>query len=101
MRPVTVRADRDELPVFIDGRLVGWISNGFKARTLELHLRKLKLQNETAVPDTLEIVHCPLGLDESEVGWPRYLPLINNTLGVLLYKTGQFGTYTGGKADNM
>lgn len=31
-----------------------------------MHLRKLKLQNNTDVPDTVEIVHCPLGLDETE-----------------------------------
>ena len=37
---MSVKADLDDLPVFIDGNLVGWIANGWKAKALEHHLRK-------------------------------------------------------------
>ena len=55
-----------DTPICLDGRLIGWIEAD-RARQLELRLRHLKIHQTTdAVPETLEIVHCPKPLDEKE-----------------------------------
>ena len=66
MKSSGIRADIEDLPVLLDGKLVGWIGNGFKAETLVLYLRRLKLEGKGDVPNTLEIVHCPRALSENE-----------------------------------
>ena len=70
MKPTSCRADSDDLPIFIDGRLVGWISDGSRAKILEGHLRRQKLCSKSEmnkiIPPSLEIVHCPKPLNEDE-----------------------------------